>query len=260
MSIGQRVRYIGPKKDRHGIEIPYTFGTVTDDAEIGVTVKLDENDYAQTWRGSVGAFGRSWSPIRYVAKVELYEQIERGQSVGNGYAVARFLPDNTRLHRIHDFGSDDGAARSLVEKLNADPSFQIYLPIGYPGPDGPQKHLRARDFPREEFLSIGYTEAESWTLYYSQRARAVSDPLSPYGQIIMAKLVTREGYPAEPLTPREQAWLEERTALRAHPVLRMRMDVEESGKYGSWSKEETQARLAASALGEIALRAAGIIQ
>lgn len=253
MSIGQRVRYIGPKKDRHGIEIPYTFGTVTDDAEIGVTVKLDENDYAQTWRGSVGAFDRSWSPIRYVAKVELYEQIERGQSVGNGYAVARFLTDDTRLHRIHDFGSDDGAARALAAELNADTSFQIYLPIGYPCRED---HLRARDFQQHEFVRLGYSDSEAWTLRASQYLRAVDDPLSPCVEIIRGKLAVTNGHPSGKLTPREKAWVDEQAALLADPVLRVRLSIARDMGH---SIETEQESLAKSDLGQAALRKAWII-
>ena len=253
MSIGQRVRYIGPKQDRHGIEIPYTFGTVAEEEDGGVLVKLDDNAYAQSWGGTVGSFGRCWSPIRYVAKVELYNRCRGSEVIGNGYAVARFLPDNTRLHRIHDFIDDDEAARACAAKLNNDPSFQVYLPIGYPCREN---HCRARDFEQHEFVRLGYSNAESWTLYYSQRARAVDDPLSPCAQVIRAKLVNPVGHPAGRLTPREQAWIEERTALRADPSIRLLMDIaDEAGS----SKEAEQAKIAASKLGQTVLREAWII-
>ncbi len=67
MSLGQRVRYIGPREDRHGFSIPYTYGTVTREADENgenITVEPDKNAYAQSWTGHVDAFERSWVPVR----------------------------------------------------------------------------------------------------------------------------------------------------------------------------------------------------
>ena len=128
----------------------------------------------------------------------------------------------------------------------------ITLPKGYPTPTS----MRTRDIGREEFTALGYTEAEAWTLYYSQRKRCVEDPLSPMGEIIRNKTIGDAKGNALQLTPREQAWIDDRTALRADPAIRLLMD---SAERAGTPIEQTQAELAAGELGQAALRAAGRI-
>lgn len=240
--ISQRVRYIGPLVDCHGIEIHYTFGTVTAESAECVSVQLDDNAYAQSWAGHVGAFVRCWAPLRYVAKVELYNIIgkfgvHKGQACANGYSVSRFHADGRRMHLLHDFERDEEGARARAVKLNADPAFQLYLPSGYPDPTMPH---RLRSIEQHEFVSLGYSEAEAWTLYYSQCARVVADPLSPHGGIIQAKAVSNL-----PLTPREQNWIDERIALRTDPAIRLLMDTAE---HAGAPIEQTQEELAGGEL------------
>lgn len=252
--IKQRVRYIGPSKDRHGFDIPYTFGTVTAESAECVNVQLDDNSYAQSWAGNVGAFGRNWSPIRFVAKVEGYNIIgkygvNKGQAVDTGYYVARYAFAGHRLHTMHNFELDEAGARARAAQLNADPSFQIYLPTGYPDPE--TANLYVRLFAQREFVSLGYSEEESLTLYFSQRTRVVADPLSPHAGIIAAKNASNLR-----LTPREQDWIDERIALRGDPAIRLLMDIAERA---GTPTEQTQAELAAGELGRAALLAAGRI-
>lgn len=251
--IKQRVRYIGPSKDRHGFDIHYTFGTVTAESAECVNVQLDDNSYAQSWAGHVGAFGRCWTPVRFVAKVEGYNIIgkygvNKGQAVDTGYYVARYAVAGHRLRTMNDFGRDEAGARARAVQLNADPAFQLYLPQGYPDPAIPQ---RIRAFEQREFISLGYSEAEAWTLYYSQRVGARWCPLAPHGGIIQAKAASNL-----PLTPREQDWIDERIVLRADPAIRLLMDIAEGAGRPT---EEVQAELAAGEMGRAALVAAGRI-
>ena len=126
------------------------------------------------------------------------------------------------------------------------------LPEGYPTPASP---FRTRDVQREEFVALGYTESESWTLYYQQRKRVVEDPLAPYADIIHGKTLDAWNKTGPvPLTPREQAWHEDHLALWADPALRLLIQIEDEA---GTPPEETHRRLALGEVGMAALRRAG---
>lgn len=132
------------------------------------------------------------------------------------------------------------------------------LPEGYPTPTS----FRTRDIRREESLSLGYTEAEAWTLYKQQFKRCVEDPLTPYADIIHGKLMDSGTFNSwdgprtrhVPLTPREQAWHADHMAMWADPALRILIQIE--GAEGV-PPEETHRRLALGEVGQAALRRAG---
>jgi len=126
------------------------------------------------------------------------------------------------------------------------------LPEGYPTPEKP---FRPRDVQRAEFLALGYTEAESWTLYAQQFKRVVEDPLAPYADIIHGKTIDAWNKPGRvPLTPREQAWHDDQLALWADPALRLLIQIE---REAGTPPEETHRRLALGEVGMAALRRAG---
>lgn len=54
---------------------------------------------------------------RAVAKVELYNLIERGRAVGKGYLVARHV-DGCRANTIRYFDADEQAARAFAADWN----------------------------------------------------------------------------------------------------------------------------------------------
>jgi len=189
--VGQRVRYIGPLRDRHGFAITYELGTVGQVDGDCVMVRIDDNDYSNAWAGAPYFFKDRWV-------------------------------------------------------LDTSPT----LPPGFAVPERP---FRTKDFEIADFTACGYTKAEAFTLYYSQRKRVVADPLAPMGDIIRCKAIGDAKGNALPYTSREQEWVADLMALAANPALRLLFKIEDDLNIPS---EVTLARLIDTDEGKAALRAA----
>lgn len=57
-------------------------------------------------------------PTRAFARVELYNLHEHGRPVGNGWLVAKVLPDGRRANTLRVFGRNEAEARAYAELWN----------------------------------------------------------------------------------------------------------------------------------------------
>jgi hypothetical protein len=71
-----------------------------------------------TWKA---VFENPVTHQRAIAKVEVYNIVERGRAVANGYWVTKYVGGRMPEHRrgiIKDFGRDEKAARAYAELWN----------------------------------------------------------------------------------------------------------------------------------------------